>query len=597
MTIIGALFILLVVLAIYHHIGYSLVLRAVKRIKAPFKTHTSLTKGYPRIGVMMCAYNEERHIEEKLNNLGALLYPSDRYEIHVYLDGCTDQTNHYGQATKRRLSELGVTCHIHEHQQNKGKSHAINALIEIGKQEYDMLVFTDVSALLSIDALNQLAMQFENDDVVVATGRYTLDEQSSEQQKSYWAYQNSLKQLESHFGAVIGVPGALFAVRTNQVKPLPENTINDDFVLAMQACQNGGRAVLNDDVTIYERECDEINQDIKRRERIGAGNWQQLIMLLPLLNPKFGWTAFNFFSHKALRALMPIIVCLIYLLAVLDVFQNQSIWAICVCMALLFVHLIGLLKLDARVLKVINKVHYALTCYWVALVGIVKFLAGAYKKPWTRVNVRKPNKNHVAPIKRTIDIVGATVGLILLSPIMVMAALAIKLDSKGPVLYKQLRVGQSSDDFVSLFYVYKFRSMFVDAEAKSGAVWASKNDPRITKVGNFLRKTRIDELPQFWNVLVGEMSIIGPRPERPVFYAKLDKSIPYFGWRTYGLKPGISGLAQVMNGYDESIEDVKSKIGWDYAYALSMSNQKSWLAMEWMILLRTIAVVFTGKGQ
>ncbi|CAH9062197.1 hypothetical protein PSECIP111854_02964 [Pseudoalteromonas sp. CIP111854] len=597
MTTLSFVFILLVIVALYHHIGYLLILKIVTKFKKPTTKCTAIQTKLPSIGVMMCAYNEQSHIEEKLNNLGSLLYPSELYTIHVYLDGCKDKTYDLALQTQKRLEEKGVVCVLHNANENKGKAHAINALIEIGQNNYDILVFTDVSALLSIDALNKFANQFQNKDIAVATGCYTPDECAPTQQQSYWKYQNTLKTLESHFGAVIGVPGALFAIRASNVKPIPKHTINDDFILAMQACHSGGHVVLDADVTIYERECDEIAQDIKRRERIGAGNWQQFIMLASLLNPKLGWTAFNFFSHKALRAVMPIIIFLLYVIPTIALVINQSVWGACVCSVLLSIHTIGQVKSKNVLIKLFAKAHYALICYWVALRGVVKYQFGAYKKPWTRVNQRKGKDNSVSLIKRAFDVVGSLCGLLLLLPIMLLTALAIKINSKGPVLFKQLRVGKSTDKFVSLFYVYKFRSMVVDAEAKSGAVWASKNDPRITKVGRFLRKTRIDELPQLWNVLVGEMSLIGPRPERPVFYAKLEKSIPYFGWRTYGLKPGISGLAQVMNGYDESIEDARSKIGWDYAYALSMSNRKNWFAMEWMILLRTISVVFTGKGQ
>ena len=139
--------------------------------------------------------------------------------------------------------------------------------------------------------------------------------------------------------------------------------------------------------------------------------------------------------------------------------------------------------------------------------------------------------------------------------------------------------------------------MYIDAESRSGAVWASDNDPRITRVGRFLRKTRLDELPQLWNVLKGEMSLIGPRPERPVFYKNLEENVPYFTHRTYQLKPGISGLAQVMNGYDENIEGVRRKIAWDYAYALSLSNFSSWYRTEMSILVKTIQVVLMGKGK
>ena len=203
----------------------------------------------------------------------------------------------------------------------------------------------------------------------------------------------------------------------------------------------------------------------------------------------------------------------------------------------------------------------------------------------------------IAFCKRSIDIIGAVVGLTLFSPIILLAGIAIKLDSKGGVIYKQLRVGRINEDRTDLIYVYKLRSMRFDAEKATGAVWAQGNDPRITRVGRFLRKTRIDELPQFWNVLKGDMSLIGPRPERPSFYTKLEREIPYFIQRTYGIKPGISGLAQVMNGYDESVEDVRNKIAWDYSYVLSMSRFSTWLKMECDILFKTIKVVVLGKGQ
>lgn len=143
----------------------------------------------------------------------------------------------------------------------------------------------------------------------------------------------------------------------------------------------------------------------------------------------------------------------------------------------------------------------------------------------------------------------------------------------------------------------KFRTMRTDAEAASGATWAAKSDPRITRVGQFLRKTRLDELPQFINVLTGEMSLIGPRPERPGFYQKLENEIPYFVERTYGVTPGITGLAQVNQGYDTCIEDVRSKVGFDHSYALSLSSPLSWLKMDIYIIFRTLVVMVCGRGQ
>jgi lipopolysaccharide/colanic/teichoic acid biosynthesis glycosyltransferase len=143
----------------------------------------------------------------------------------------------------------------------------------------------------------------------------------------------------------------------------------------------------------------------------------------------------------------------------------------------------------------------------------------------------------------------------------------------------------------------KFRTMVQDAEKASGAVLASKNDARITRVGKFLRKTRLDELPQLFNVLKGDMSMIGPRPERPEFYKKLERAIPYFAERTYGLLPGVTGLAQVNQGYDENIEDVRSKVGYDHRYALALTSVKGCLKMDLNIAWKTVMVMVLGRGQ
>ncbi|RSD30682.1 sugar transferase [Vibrio pectenicida] len=199
--------------------------------------------------------------------------------------------------------------------------------------------------------------------------------------------------------------------------------------------------------------------------------------------------------------------------------------------------------------------------------------------------------------KRIFDFISALLGLIILSPVMPVIALAIKLDSKGPVFYKQLRVGKSTPKQMMFFEIVKFRTMYIDAETRTGAVWATENDPRITKVGRFLRKTRLDEIPQLFNVVRGEMSIIGPRPERPGFYNKLESEIPYFADRTYGVMPGITGLAQVNQGYDTCIDDVRKKVGYDHSYALSLRSLKSWIMMDFSIITKTLIVMVDGRGR
>jgi exopolysaccharide biosynthesis polyprenyl glycosylphosphotransferase len=189
-------------------------------------------------------------------------------------------------------------------------------------------------------------------------------------------------------------------------------------------------------------------------------------------------------------------------------------------------------------------------------------------------------------IKRLIDILISTLLLILLFPLMLIVGIAIKFDSPGEIIYSQLRTGQNG----KLFKIYKFRSMYKDAERK-GVRWTSLGDSRITKLGYRLRTLRVDELPQLWNVLIGEMSLIGPRPERPEFDIKLKNAIPYYELR-YLVKPGISGWAQVLYRYGSSIEDSYEKLAYDLYY---IKNYSLWLDI--VIFLETIKVVLCGKGR
>lgn len=204
---------------------------------------------------------------------------------------------------------------------------------------------------------------------------------------------------------------------------------------------------------------------------------------------------------------------------------------------------------------------------------------------------------NIAIIKRSIDLAFSIVCLLLTLPLMLIIALLVKVSSKGSIFYCQLRVGKKKAGKVHHFQMIKFRTMVEDAEASSGAVWASSNDNRLTTVGKFLRKTRLDELPQFINVIRGDMSLIGPRPERPEIVVNLEKEIPFYSERTYEMTPGITGLAQVYQGYDTCIDDVRSKIAYDFAYSLSLTKLHRWVLMDLKIIFKTIAIMILGRGQ
>ena len=206
--------------------------------------------------------------------------------------------------------------------------------------------------------------------------------------------------------------------------------------------------------------------------------------------------------------------------------------------------------------------------------------------------------------RRAVNVVIAGIALFLALPLLLLIAIAIKLTSRGPVLYTQERVGldrrtpgvnpgnhrRTRDLGGKPFTIYKFRTMRVDAEAQSGAVWATQNDPRVTPVGRFLRQYRLDEIPQLLNVMRGEMNIVGPRPERPTIFAELRQHIAEYPLRQRA-KPGITGLAQIYHHYDRSLDDVRTKVRFDLEYIRRQS-----LREDLRIMLRTIPVILFRRG-
>lgn len=189
-------------------------------------------------------------------------------------------------------------------------------------------------------------------------------------------------------------------------------------------------------------------------------------------------------------------------------------------------------------------------------------------------------------LKRVFDVFFSIFGLVVASPLLLITAILIRLESKGPAIFKQIRVGEHGKEYE----IYKFRSMREDAEAKSGPVWAGASDNRVTRLGKFIRKTRIDELPQLMNVIKGDMSFVGPRPERPFFVDQLKKDIPYYDTRSV-VKPGITGWAQVSYPYGATVQDSLEKLQYDLYYIKNMSP-----ILDLMIIFLTIKVVLTGKG-
>jgi len=204
----------------------------------------------------------------------------------------------------------------------------------------------------------------------------------------------------------------------------------------------------------------------------------------------------------------------------------------------------------------------------------IAFAKGFHRTRWVLVT------------KRVIDILVSALGLILAAPLALVTAIAIKLESAGPVLYPQERTGQNERQFT----LYKFRSMCSGAETETGPTWATENDPRVTRIGRIIRKLRIDEIPQMFNVLKGEMSFVGPRPERPFFVSTLNSKIPYYPLR-FSVKPGLTGWAQVSYPYGDSEQDAIEKLQYDLYYMKHMSP-----TFDLQILFETVKVILVGRG-
>lgn len=580
----------------YHHAAWPMALRAL-RGRTPAVPAALAEDALPSVSVVMPAYNEAAHIVAKLRNLAALDYPADRLEIIVACDGCTDQTAALARSASQHPDIAGLNIRVIEHRVNRGKVAVLNDAV--ASATGTLVALTDVSALLPPDCLRRAGAHFAADDVGAVGGTYRLLRPGSPGEAKYWQIQVGVKQGEAALGAPIGLHGAFYAFRRVAWRDIPGDTINDDFIVPMSMVRRGWKVRYDASIVTLEAERTQKLAEDGRRRRIGAGNVQQLIRCSALLNPKFGGVALAFASGKVLRAVMPLLIAT-SLAGSIALSADSRFFAILAALQLTGIALAmlgGMMGKNAP--RLLAVAHYILAGHVSSAAGAWRYISGRHRQPWRR-STGTLAATHLPPVvangKRAMDIAIAGTALVLTLPVWPLIALAIKLDSPGPVIFRQLRVGRALPDRTELFRMMKFRSMRADAE-KVGAQWAAKKDNRVTRVGNFLRKTRLDELPQLMNVLRGEMSIVGPRPERPGFYQTLEAAIPFFAERTMGLRPGITGYAQVAQGYTASVEEARTKAAYDHAYALRLSGFKSWLVTDVAIAVRTVTVMVTGRGR
>jgi len=466
------------------------------------------------------------------------------------------------------------------------------------------VALSDASARLAPDALTRAAAHFAEAGVGFVSGAYDIGG-ADPRQRAYWSYQVAVKSMEARLGSPIGAHGAFYMFRRGPWRPLEPDTINDDVVLPMRIVELGFHGVYDRSIAIAEAERDTLKLDMTRRLRLAAGAVQQTLRLWRLADPRRPGLAFAFVSGKALRAFTPFLM-LAALASNMALAGSSPIWTAMLAaqLALYAAGAAGLVNARAARLPGVGPLSYLVAGHAIGLAGAARYFLGLCNRPWTRMEVGAAADGPLPPPplgaivgKRALDIVIASLALVALCALFIPIAAAIRLESRGPIFYRQLRVGLRTAKCSRLFYLTKFRTMRVDAESASGAVWATEHDPRVTRVGRFLRKSRLDELPQCVDVLRGDMSVVGPRPERPQFFNKLESAIPYYAERTYGLKPGITGLAQVTLPYDSSIEDVRAKVLHDHAYALRLFAPGRWLATDASIILRTFAVMVLGKGR
>ncbi|WP_318522972.1 sugar transferase [Photobacterium leiognathi] len=586
---------ILTLIIIYHHVIYSAVMvwygRHLKR-----KITTVEPNSFPAVAIIIPAYNEEEHINDKLANLLMLDYPADKLFIFICCDGCSDETANICRQWESQFQRANIHFQLQISTSNKGKLARLNQLMTMAQPYADLVALSDVSALISIDALKQAIYSFNDPKVGAITGNYLIYNGNTGEQQ-YWSWQNNMRFAESHLGSVIGGNGAFYIMRTRLFQPLPNDTINDDFMLPMQVLKQGYNVIYNECINSIELDVSSNEENHQRRQRIGAGNLQQLIRCRFVFNLHQPGVKWLFASGKGLRTLMPFIF-IVYLGLTLSLASEGSLLALWLTGLQLTGYGLAALPLIGTKNKFLDKLHYLIGGYLSSLIGMVRYIFGQFKHGWkSQPPIHHYQNTSTLILKRFFDIVLSCIGLLLTLPLWPFIALLIRLDSKGDIFYRQVRVGQINDEHIMLFSMLKFRTMLPNAEAESGAVWSRKNDPRITRIGRFLRDTRLDELPQFINVIKGDMSLIGPRPERPELCGCLQNALPFYLERTRGLRPGVTGLAQVNQGYDSCIEDVKSKIAWDHAYAVALASPLQWLRMDCCILLKTAYIMVTRRGQ
>jgi len=556
----------------------------------------------PSVSVLIPAHNEAARLEDKLLNTLSLAYPSERVEILVASDGSADAT----ASIARAYENQGVR--VFELTERGGKLAALKHLLAHARG--DLILFTDVGASLQTDILRELARDFDDPQVMVTMPRYastTGGTGAAAAEGAYWSRETRLKELEAERDMLLGAHGACYLMRREAVANIPDDTIHDDFLWPLLARADGGRIAYRSDLVVSDDPPTRLRTIFERTARMAQGNLQILWRYRKLLGPSDPRMALSLIGHKLFKTLGPLWILGLVLWINLRARSVPALVPLAVAGDLLLLLLLAATawKATGRALpKVLAVGVHALVAQAACAMGILRFAFRVDATRWRRpaendvltLDLPAPPPRSVRFTKRLLDIVGSLVALVLALPLLPIIVLLIWLDSPGPIFYRQERVATDYAGRPRAFAVWKFRTMRVDAEADGQAVWATENDPRVTSVGAVLRKLRLDEIPQLVQVLRGDMSLVGPRPERPSISGLLAAQLPGYDDRHPPCKPGITGWAQVHTGYDTSVESVRQKITYDFAYNAHLYDLRSYLVMELRVLLLTIAVIVRRKG-
>lgn len=387
-----ALFTLLWLVIIYHHLAYPIILKKLSsnRDIAEESPDPQYSSDLRTMCIFIPAYNEAAFIADKIRNIALLDYPTEKLSVVVACDGCQDRTAEIANQTLQEPEVAHLNLRIVEFKKNRGKIAILNQLIPM--LESEIIALSDTSALISMDALKLANEHFLHDETGFVAASYQILKPGSTGEKKYWQYQRQVKLGEATLGSPIGVHGALYFIRQALFEPLETDTINDDFMIPMRIIKRGYHGRYDTRLISVELEQASLNMDQNRRTRIGAGNLQQVVRLFSMLHPKFGGTAFSFFSGKALRGIMPLILVSQLLLNLLLAFQFTEF---CV---LFILQLLGITLArislhwpkgglpQQRMFTPLKLAFYLINGYFSSLLGCFNYLSGRTKSHWTSVS-------------------------------------------------------------------------------------------------------------------------------------------------------------------------------------------------------------------